>query len=41
MRLKNEELRIPEGYWYLATPYTKWTLGRDDAAQEAAIIAGA
>lgn len=29
-----------EGYWYLATPYTKWWAGRDDAAQEACLIAG-
>jgi len=40
VRRQIEELKLDQGFWYLATPYTKWWAGLDDAAQQAAIVAG-
>lgn len=34
------ELKLTKGYWYLATPYSKWKGGLDDAAFIAAKVAG-
>lgn len=28
------------GYWYVATPYSKWAGGIDDAAREATLLGG-
>ena len=39
MRRDAESLR-GDGFWYLATPYSKWAAGIDDAALMAARIAG-
>lgn len=35
-----DDLRLASGYYYLATPYSKWAAGLDDAAQTAAWLAG-
>lgn len=35
------ELRIETGYWYLASPYSKYPHGLNAAAQEIARVAGA
>ena len=40
VRRQLEELKLDQGYWYLATPYTKWWAGLDDAAHQAALVAG-
>lgn len=34
-------LSLPrDGYWYLATPYSKWRGGIDDAFRQAVLLAG-
>ena len=33
-------LRLARGYWYLASPYSKWAEGIDDAAHVIAKVAG-
>jgi hypothetical protein len=35
-----EDLKIASGYWYMASVYSKWPLGLDDACQEACKLAG-
>ena len=35
-----EDLQISGGYWYLATPYSKWAEGLDDAAFTACKLRG-
>ena len=35
-----EDLKIEKGYWYLATPYSKWKHGLDNASHVACILAG-
>jgi hypothetical protein len=35
-----DELQLQSGYWYLATPYSKWAAGIDDACEVAAQLAG-
>lgn len=39
--MKAESLRLERGYWYLATPYSKWSGGLDDAAFIASKLRGA
>jgi hypothetical protein len=34
------DLAAAPGYWYLATPYSRWSRGLDDAALEAARLTG-
>jgi hypothetical protein len=43
MRLEVEDIKIANGrgFYYLATPYSKWKAGLDDAAKQAALLAGA
>lgn len=38
--MKVSDLRLQSGYWYLATPYSKWSDGIDDAAFVAAKLRG-
>lgn len=40
MRCSVEDLKLGMGFWYPATPYTKWWAGLDDAAHQAALVAG-
>ena len=35
-----DALKIRHGYWYLATPYSKWPAGLDDACKTAATLCG-
>src|SRR5208283_568744 len=35
-----EGLRLPKGYWYLGSPYSRWEGGLDDAAFTIAKIRG-
>jgi hypothetical protein len=37
---KLTSLRLEYGYWYLASPYSKWTTGLDDACKHIAEFAG-
>lgn len=37
---RDAESLAGDGFWYLATPYSKWAAGIDDAALMAARIAG-
>ena len=34
------KLRLTDGYWYMATPYSKWHAGIDDACKQACLCAG-
>ena len=40
MKFQVEDLRISDGYWYLATPYSKYIDGLHHAAMDACRVAG-
>ena len=35
-----DQLKLHTGYWYVATPYSKWKGGLDDACHEACLAMG-